>query len=274
MKRLAALAAAAALCVAGCIPFRHAPSTVKVLVFNIHAGKDAAGHDSVQAIADLIRSVEPDVALLQEVDRGTARSGHVDQLQALMEATGYAGVFGRSLDFDGGTYGIAALSHHGFVFDQTVPLPIATVQERAGGSHEPRVALVTVSRTAVRNLQAITTHLDASAGNDIRLQEVQDLLLPVHARLGPTRPVLLGGDFNAEPGSPEVQKVRDAGLRDAWTECGQGDGFTYPAESPAKRIDYVFLGGSIRCTAARVIDTRISDHRPLVVTVEFTGSEL
>ena len=274
MKRLAALAAAVALSTAACIPFRHAPSTLTVLVFNIHAGKDAAGNTSVQAIAELIRSIEPDVALLQEVDRGTARSGQVDQLQAMMDATGYTGVFGRSLDYDGGTYGVAALSRKGFVFNQTVPLPIATVQERAGGSHEPRVALVTVALTPVRNLQAITTHLDASAANDIRLQEVRDLLLPIHARLGPTRPVLVGGDFNAEPDSPVIQTLRDAGLRDAWSECGQGDGFTYPAESPGKRIDYVFLGGSLRCTAARVIDTHISDHRPLLVTIELPKSDL
>ncbi|HEX6976490.1 MAG TPA: endonuclease/exonuclease/phosphatase family protein [Vicinamibacterales bacterium] len=248
------------------MPFRHAPTSLSVLVFNIHAGKDAAGKDSVKAIADLVRSLAPDLVLLQEVDRGTKRSGNVDQLQAFIDNTRYPGVFGRSLDYDGGTYGIAALSRRGFVFDRTWPLPVQPAQQRAGGSHEPRVALLMVAQTALGNLQAATTHIDASGTDEYRLQEAAELLIPVKARLAPDRPVLIGGDFNAEPNSAVIKRLTDAGLRDAWAECGQGDGLTYPAIQPRKRIDYVFLTGSLRCTAARVIDTQISDHRPLLVT--------
>jgi endonuclease/exonuclease/phosphatase family metal-dependent hydrolase len=235
-------------------------------VFNIHAGKDAAGTDRVKDIAALVQSLAPDLVLLQEVDRGTKRSGNVDQLQALIDGTKYPGAFGRSLDYDGGTYGIAALSRKGFLFDRTWPLRVEPVQDRAGGSHEPRVALLMIAHTALGDLQAATTHIDASATDQYRLQEVGELLIPVKARLAPDRPVLIAGDFNAEPNSAVVKKLLDAGLRDAWAECGQGDGFTYPADTPRKRIDYVFLTGSLKCTAARVIDTQISDHRPLLVT--------
>ena len=273
MKRMLALAAAVALCTAACIPFKQQPTSLTVMVFNIHAGKDAAGKDSVRAIADLVRSTGPDIVLLQEVDRGTKRSGNVDQLKAFIDLTGYAAEFGRSLDYDGGQYGIAALARGGFVFSDTVPLPVTPLQQRAGGSHEPRAALITVARTRLGTLQAFTTHIDASTGDEYRLQEVAQLLLPIHARLSPDRPVLVGGDFNAEPGSAVVRKLRDAGLRDAWAECWQGEGLTYPADAPRKRIDYVFLTGSLRCTAARVIDTQISDHRPLLVTVTMPRSE-
>src|SRR3990170_325977 len=81
MKRMLALAAAVALCTAACIPFKQQPTSLTVMVFNIHAGKDAAGKDSVRAIADLVRSTGPDIVLLQEVDRGTQRSGNVDQFK-------------------------------------------------------------------------------------------------------------------------------------------------------------------------------------------------
>ena len=267
MKRAGILLACGSLALTACVPFVHKSTTLSVLVFNIHAGKDAAGTNSVRAIAALVRSIDPDVVLLQEVDRGTNRSGKVDQVQALIDATGYGGVFGRSLDYDGGQYGIAALSRNGFVYNETVPLPVQPVQERSGGSHEPRAALVTVARTPHGSLQAVTTHLDASGDEQYRLQEVTQLLIPVKARLGPVTPIVVGGDFNAEPQSAVLQKLRDAGLRDAWAECGQGEGLTYPADKPRKRIDYVFLTGSLRCTAARVIDTQISDHRPLLVTI-------
>ncbi|OFW08066.1 MAG: hypothetical protein A3H96_21975 [Acidobacteria bacterium RIFCSPLOWO2_02_FULL_67_36] len=252
---------------AGCIPFARKEPLVRVLVYNMHAGKDAGGRDNLQGIAELVRTTDADLVLLQEVDRGTNRSGKVDQLQALTSRTRYGGAFGRTLDYDGGTYGIAALARRGFLFDTTVPLPVTPEQTRAGGSHEARGALILVAATQYGRLQAITTHLDASAQDTYRVQEVAQLLLHVRARIGPETPVLVGGDFNAEPASATIQRTRDAGLRDAWTECGQGDGFTYPADTPRKRIDYLFLTGDLRCTAARVIDTQISDHRPLLVTV-------
>jgi endonuclease/exonuclease/phosphatase family metal-dependent hydrolase len=250
-----------------CVPFVKKTYTLRVLVFNIHAGKDAGGRDNLADVAQLARSSAADVVLLQEVDRGTNRSGKVDQLQALIDATRYGGVFARSLDYDGGQYGIAALSREGFVFNETVPLPVQPVQARSGGSHEPRVALVATAQTTGGRLQMVNTHLDASADESYRLQEIEGVLNAVRPRVSQATPVLVGGDFNSEPASAVVERLLAAGLRDAWAECGQGDGFTYPADQPTKRIDYVFLTGSLRCTAAEVIDSRISDHRPLLITL-------
>src|SRR5687768_12035728 len=85
--------------------------SIRVLVFNIHAGKDAAGAPNLQGVADLVRSTDADIVLLQEVDRATARSGKEDQLQRLADLLNagaksiYATAFGKSLDFDGGEYG-------------------------------------------------------------------------------------------------------------------------------------------------------------------------
>jgi endonuclease/exonuclease/phosphatase family metal-dependent hydrolase len=264
----AGLLCAAALYASACMPFVRQDAAIRVLVFNIHAGRDAAGKDNIADLAALVRTTGADVVLLQEVDRGTNRSGHVDQVQALIDATGFSGIFGRSLDYDGGQYGVAALARRGFVFNETVDLPVAPVQTRAGGSHEPRAALVMSAVTRHGRLQAVTTHLDASAEDTYRLQEAALVLNIVRARSSADTPVLVGGDFNAEPDSAVVRRLRDGGLRDAWSECGQGDGFTYPADQPRKRIDYVFLTGNLRCSAAEVIDTKISDHRPLFVTIE------
>ena len=262
------IAVAAALYSATCVPFVRKDDSIRVLVFNIHAGKDAGGTNNIAEVARLVRRTSADVVLLQEVDRGTNRSGRVDQLQTLMDATGFGGAFGRSLDYDGGQYGIAALARGGFIYSETVDLPVAPIQERAGGSHEPRAALLAVAVSALGRLQTLNTHLDASGTDSYRLQELEGVLNVVRARVSPQTPMLVGGDFNSEPDSAVVRRIRDTGLRDAWTECGRGDGLTYPAGAPVKRIDYVFLAGTLRCTAAEVIDTQISDHRPLLVTVD------
>jgi endonuclease/exonuclease/phosphatase family metal-dependent hydrolase len=253
---------------AGCVPFVRKDSSLRVMVLNIHAGKDAAGQDNIADLAVLIRSTRADVVLLQEVDRGTNRSGKVDQVQALNDGTRFPAVFGKSLDYDGGQYGIAALARRGFVFSQTIDLPVSPVQTRAGGSHEPRAALLASIITRKGRLQVLTTHLDASAEDTYRLQEAQAILNIVRARSSAETPMIVGGDFNAEPDSQVVRKLREGGLRDAWAECGSGDGLTYPADQPRKRIDYVFLTGTLRCTAAEVIDTKISDHRPVFITLQ------
>jgi endonuclease/exonuclease/phosphatase family metal-dependent hydrolase len=176
-------------------------------------------------------------------------------------------VFGRSLDYDGGEYGVAALTRGRLESADTIPLPVTPPQERAGGSREPRVGLLLVTRTALGSLQLVNTHLDASRDDGYRLQESRALLTIIRRRLSPELPVVLGGDLNSEPGSDVQAQLRAAGLRDAWMECGHGDGFTYPAHIPVKRIDYLFLTGSLACTSARIVETNISDHRPLLVTV-------
>lgn len=240
---------------------------VTVVVFNIHAGKDAAGSDNLDAVATLAHDVGADLVLLQEVDRLTKRSGNVDQIKVLADRSGFAPAFGRSLDYDGGEYGIATLARGGVQAHFTRELPVTPTQVRSGGSHEPRAALSVVARTPRGPLIALNTHLDASREETFRLQEVAHVLETVRRSAESGLPQVVGGDFNAEPGSEVHKRILAAGLRDSWQECGEGDGFTYPADKPIKRIDYLFLTGSLKCTSARVIDTRISDHRPLLVSV-------
>lgn len=233
------------------------------MVYNIHAGKDAAGADNLERVAELIRKEGADVVLLQEVDRGTERSGRVDQLARLMSLTKFHGAFGKSLDYQGGDYGIAILSRWPVVASETIPLPVVPPQTRAGGSIEPRVALVADIAAPGGTVRIFNTHLDASREETYRLQELDHLL----AAIGTKRPLLAGGDFNAEPGSRVHERAVAAGLRDAWLECGSGDGLTFPAHAPVKRIDDLFLRDGARCSEARVIATEASDHRPVVIRV-------
>ena len=255
MRKLLALV----LLLAGCASTQR--RDVRVLVYNIHAGKDAKGVDNLERVAALVRETRADVVLLQEVDRGTTRSGNVDQLDTLMRLTGYHGVFGKSLDYQGGDYGIAALSRWPIAPHETVHLPVEPPQTRAGGSIEPRVALVI--QTAAMTI--VNTHLDASREDTYRAQEAAHLIELLRVRRGA---LLVGGDFNSTPDSAVQASLRASGLRDSWAECGSGPDLTYPADVPVKRIDYLFLTGDDRCTKARVLDSSASDHRPVVVDVK------
>ena len=120
MRRLGTCVLASAL--SGCALVHDKAPAVRILVLNMHAGKTAAAADNLDAVASLIRSSDPNLVLLQEVDRGTARSGQVDQVARLQEATKYDAAFGPSLlHYDGGQYGIAVLSREEIGYSSTVP---------------------------------------------------------------------------------------------------------------------------------------------------------
>lgn len=243
------------------------PQPIRVLVLNMHAGRDAKGADNLAGVADLVNTTRADLVLLQEVDRGTTRSGNVDQIDRLAASTRYAFAFAPSLvSYQGGQYGIAALAREFFGYQLTIPLAVTPLQTRAGGSREPRVALLAFATVRGAPWRLVNTHVDPSDAA-ARAQELRQVA--ALAREQPAdRPLVVGGDLNATPDDPGLSAFRDAGLRDAWVECGSGDGFTYPADKPAKRIDYLWLAGTLQCASATVIDTRISDHRPLLVTIK------
>lgn len=254
-----------------------AASEVTVLVYNIRAGRDIDGKDNLERVAELVRSTGADVALLQEVDRGTERSGRVDQLAELERLSGYHGAFGRTLDYDGGGYGIAVLSRCPIESARLHPLPVEPAQERSGGSYEPRGALA--ARTAVaggdgagetpgevRHVGIVNAHLDASGGDHYRRQEVEGVL-EVAEGLRAHGWAVVGGDFNAEPGTATIERMLAAGWKDAWATCGDGPGLTFSTDAPVKRIDYLFLAPGLTCTSARVLGSAASDHFPLLVVV-------
>jgi endonuclease/exonuclease/phosphatase family metal-dependent hydrolase len=217
-----------------------------------------------------VKSVNADIVLLQEVDKGTRRSGGVDQPAEYSRRTGYNVAFGRSLDYDGGEYGIAILSRWPIRRDTAIHLVVTPPQERSGGSYEPRVAQRAIVASPMGDIVVLNTHIDASADDRWRLQEVRALndILRDITRSGARR-VLFGGDLNSTPESAVQAELRAKGYVDSWQRCGSGEGMTYPADSSRKRIDYLYLVAGAECTAARVVDTQASDHRPVLFTLRF-----
>ena len=116
-------------------------------------------------------------------------------------------------------------------------------------------------------IAVFNTHIDASREDTWRQQEARVIVSSVTAARQARPLVLLGGDMNSTQESAVQEILAEPGFRDAFAECGQGDGLTYPADSAVKRIDYLYLTGSMRCALAEVPETQVSDHRPLVVDV-------
>ena len=260
-------AAALVLFATGCGGARGGDAAeIRVLVYNIHAGKDAKGVDNLERVAQIVKDTRADVALLQEVDVRTRRSGNVDQPERLRELTGFHVAFGKTLDYQGGLYGIALLSRWPIDSSRVSPLPINPPQLRSGVSYEPRGALRAFIASPHGTLVALNTHLDASRDDGYRRQETRTIIA-IADSLRRRGFLLVGGDFNSEPGSAVQAALATAALHDAWLMCGYGNGLTYPADSGTKRIDYLYLQDGVGCARADVIRTDASDHRPLLVRV-------
>jgi endonuclease/exonuclease/phosphatase family metal-dependent hydrolase len=111
-----------------------------------------------------------------------------------------------------------------------------------------------------------TTHLDYQY-EDGRVFETEQLLKFLQRVRGP---LIVVGDFNDEP-SGSAYKLMLRRFQDAWT-IGKAKeaGLSYPADKPAKRIDYIFTrqADHIRTKQAWIVNTLASDHLPVVADLE------
>jgi endonuclease/exonuclease/phosphatase family metal-dependent hydrolase len=236
---------------------------MRVMTYNIQAG--IAGLDGV---VEVIRGSGADVVALQEVDvRWGERSKFVDEVAYLATQLGMQARFAPIYSLPATdrltpdrAYGVALLSRYPIVgFTNHALTRMSTVLPGNPTLRLPGFLEATLDVRG-RRIRVFNTHLDYRADPTIRRTEVEETLSIIGAVTGPT---LLFGDLNAEPGAPELQPLFSR-LRDSWPVAA-GAGLSYPAEVPRKRIDYVLASAHFRVSNARVIDTRASDHRPVVM---------
>lgn len=113
------------------------------------------------------------------------------------------------------------------------------------------------------------THLDLEP--QPRLRHVAELHAAIAAFVPESEPTVVAGDINDLPDSPPWAALAARG-QDAFATVGSGDGFTYSATDPVRRIDGVFADLRLGVRHASVIaspDVRIaSDHSPLLVELD------
>ncbi len=85
-------------------------------------------------------------------------------------------------------------------------------------------------------------------------------------------PVIVCGDFNDTPVSFVYRTIK-TGLTDSFVEAGKGFGKTYEQIFPSFRIDYILHSKNIHTNCFRTVKTRLSDHYPLVSTLELQSSQ-
>jgi endonuclease/exonuclease/phosphatase family metal-dependent hydrolase len=238
--------------------------------FNIHHGVGIDGLLDLERIAAVIEDTNPDVIGLQEVDRHFGeRSDFVDQARWLADRLGLHVVFGANLDLDPLTpgaprrqYGTAILSRYRIREWRNTLLP-----RPEGG--EQRGLLEAVIKVRGVPVRAFNTHLQHNSQAE-RLAQVATIRSIVAQA---QESVVLVGDLNATPDSPEIAAMTED-LVDAWAEAGEGDGFTYDAQTPHARIDYVLTSGDVVARTAAVVTSDAADHLPVVADLVLPGGRI
>lgn len=233
--------------------------TLRVLTYNLHHGEGTDGVLDLERIAALIRESQADLVALQEVDRGVARTGGVDQLEVLAELTGLTPSFAKFMDFQGGEYGLGLLSRCPVEVAWTIPLPPGTQEPRAA-------AAVRVLAPDIGELVFVSLHLDWLADDERRFAQAEALLA---ALADESAPVVLAGDVNDVPGSRTLRALTAVFASAAKPADAR---FTFPSDVPAREIDFVLVHPAETIEAnARVLDERVaSDHRPVLAELRFS----
>lgn len=237
------------------------------MTYNIRAATES----SLTQIAGEIESHDPDVVALQEVDVNWGeRSDYENQAAYLAEALDMHYFFGEIYDLppaegreENRKYGLVLLSRYPIEYRNNHRLT------RLSSQHDTDEPLLMpgfpeiVIQVSERRVHIFNTHLDYRPDPSIRETEVMEMLEIIEG-IDKQEPVILMGDLNAEPEDPELAAMSDI-FRDAWEgEEGDGEGFTFPAAEPTKRIDYILYSDHFKITSVYVSDTQKSDHRPVV----------
>ena len=237
-------------------------TSLRVMSYNIHHCNPPSepGEIDVEAVVQTIREADPDLLALQEVDVNTDRSGNMDQARTIAEALEMKYYFGKAIDFDGGAYGVAILSKYPIRDEVTYALP---TQDGSGG--EPRVlATVRVKLPKRRNVIFASTHLNAQSENDSRKLQMRRI---AEVALQEDLPMVIAGDFNAEPGS-EIINIMDSFLQRSCNECAS----TIPVNKPERAIDFIaFRPGLDFEVVSHVViqETYASDHLPVLSVLRY-----
>lgn len=236
-----------------------------VLSYNIHHCNPPSKPDTinVEAIAQVILDMQPDLVALQEVDVHTERSGkELNQAEALAKITNMHFYFKESIPYMGGSYGLAILSKFPVLESEGYDLP--TLEET---NAEPRsLALVTIQLPNQQKLRFGCTHLDFSnaANNLLQAREI------VKLSSEESMPLIIAGDFNAEPQSESIAYLDQYFTRTCQDSCAG----TIPVQMPLKAIDFIMYkpDSLFKVKKHQVIqETYASDHLPVMATFEIGG---
>jgi len=232
---------------------------IRVLSYNILHGATTNRDNDLDVVARAIRTANPDIAALQELDYRTKRANKLDVTAEIAKRTEMVSIFAKAVDWDGGEYGQALLSKHTFLKTGKIDLPIHK-------GNEPRIAIESLLiLPAGDTIRLVGTHLDHQKDSAERIEQADELNRKFR---NDNIPTILAGDLNDIPGSETINI-----LENYWGSSYDPNAPipTYPSHAPEKKIDYVMFYPKERWKVVErevLCDKVASDHCAVLVVLE------
>lgn len=207
-------------------------------------------------ITHFIKTVDPDIVGLIEVDTGSIRSRMVNQAEKI------AGDLGMNTSYET-KYGEKSINQI---------LPIVRKQgnafmaaQRVHGEKfhyfETGIKRLIIE-LEMEEFAVFLVHLSLKYRHrHLQLRHLHDLIEKTE------KPVIVAGDFNTFWGENEIYLfMRAAGLTSANVDSLP----TYPSRAPRKELDFVLYQEGIEVQKLEIPNIRLSDHLPLICDFEVT----
>ncbi|MFI0349567.1 endonuclease/exonuclease/phosphatase family protein [Actinomadura sp. 9N407] len=229
-----------------------ADGRIRVVSYNIHDAVNQEGKLDPEGVARTIEAQRPDVVLLQEAGRGSLLSGTTDVGVWLSRRLGMKLLWGPAAD---GQFGNAILTSLPVLRSGTGRMP-------KGDWSQIRGYVWARLKVGEQTMDVWSTRLEGGADESAeRTREVAALL---RAWGGAPR-TIIGGDFNAEPGSTEIAQILGTELRSATVS-----GDPTPTTADGRRVDWIFGSDDLLFGDYDAPRTPASDHYPVAVTVRLS----
>lgn len=238
--------------------------SLRVMTYNIHGCVPPSKPDTVDigGIIAAIKSGNPDIVFMQEVDKGTNRNGFThDQAKVIADELKMNFIFFSAREYLRGFYGVAMLSKY----------PLLTARKylltRENESTEQRVmGTAYVDLPGKDSVLGAVTHLQHNSATN-RIQQINDIVGILGSK---TDRIILGGDFNElESANTQFFSILDA----TFTRDCKGPNCikTFPASNPTSTIDYVVFrpAAAFSVTGHNTLQSQASDHLPVINELKF-----
>ncbi len=218
------------------------------------AGYLRSNRQVLEQITQFIKSQDPDVVGLIEVDTGSIRTGMLNQAEFIASHLGHYSTYQCK-------YGVESLN---------AMVPIVRKQGNAFLA-APRVhgERFHYFDTGIKRL-IIELELEDAViflvHLSLKYRHRQSQLRTLHELVKrSSKPVIVAGDFNTFWGDHEIYLFMQAsGLKSANVQGLP----SYPSRNPRRELDFILYTGGLEMTGFQVPPVRYSDHLPLVCDFE------
>ena len=226
---------------------------MKIMTFNTqHCQNFISKRIDYEAVADLIKTYDPDIVGLNEIRGKGHAEGFEAQTEILSSLTGLPyHYFAKAIDCgDGNPYGNAVLSKMPLLSAEVIPIRVPDECRFTDRYYEDRCIL----KVKLENSYTVLiTHFGLNP-------DEQEYALQVILENTLNEKCILMGDFNVTPDSYIIKSIRERMTDTA--EMFIKPLLSFPSDAPERKIDYIFVSRDITLLSADIPDIIVSDHRP------------